>query len=317
MLADFRASCRCRGAARLGFTLVELLVVITIIGVLMSLLLPAVQQIREAARRMSCANNIKQLGLAILNYETTHQVFPFGIAYDGPHDGTQIPPGTSLTGKGWLVSVLPQLEQQALFDQMTPGFSGPMNSDEGMRSPQLRPFVKTVLPVFTCPSDGESERTSTEEFQWKGIEVAVTNYKGCIGDTRMGGAGVGSPDCHTHARCPGLFWRHSYIFTQRIATVRDGASSTFMLGEDVPFYNHHSGAYYANGDYSSCHMPLNFFPADANYWPETIAFRSLHPGGANFCMVDGSAHFIIEGVDHNLYRALSTKHGEEIAQLPD
>ena len=91
-----------------------------------------------------------------------------------------------------------------------------------------------------------------------------------------------------------------------------------MVGEDVAFHNHHSTAYYCNGDYSSCHAPLNYMPdpPTPNDWWNVISFRSLHPGGAQFCLADGSVHFVSETIDYDLYRALSTKAGGEVAQVP-
>jgi prepilin-type processing-associated H-X9-DG protein len=95
-------------------------------------------------------------------------------------------------------------------------------------------------------------------------------------------------------------------------------TNTLMVGEDVPAHNWHSTAYYCNGDYSSCHAPLNYLPeppTPADWW-NVMSFRSLHPGGAQFCMADGSVRFFDEQIDYVLYRALSTKAGEEIVELP-
>jgi prepilin-type processing-associated H-X9-DG protein len=183
--------------------------------------------------------------------------------------------------------------------------------------------MQTRLDVLQCPSDDSARKLSDKEYQWKGKKVAVTNYKGCIGDTRMGGAWkTGDPkrdtDCHSTSKCPGIFWRHNYIYTVRIADVRDGTSNTFLIGEDVPEHNHHSAAFYCNGDYASCHAPLNYFPdpPTPDHWPTVMSFRSRHPSGANFCMADGSVTFISESIDLQLYHDLATKAGGEPVSLP-
>ena len=308
-----------------AFTLIELLVVIAIIGILIALMLPAVQAAREAARRAQCGNNLKQLGLAVQTYMSTHGVFPAGAAYDNPsndpYDPTSPPMGQ--TGRGWIIAVLPYLEQQALYDKFKPGFiDGPMSSTKGIQKSECRDAMKHELAVLQCPSDGLSKRVSTQQYQWSGIEVAVTNYKGSIGDNRMGGdysVHQGSmPDCHRTRDCPGIFWRNAYLNPIEPAQIRDGLSNTLAIGEDVPFYNWHSAAFYANGDYASCHAPLNYMPDPPvpEKWPDVMSFRSLHPGGASFCLADGSGHFLSESIDYDLYRALSTKAGGETAPLP-
>jgi len=102
------------------------------------------------------------------------------------------------------------------------------------------------------------------------------------------------------------------------ANVRDGLSNTFAVGEDVVVANHHSVAYYSNGDYASCHAPLNYFPQPPtpDHWPSVMSFRSLHPGGAHFCLADGSIHFVGETIDLTVYQALSTRAGRETVTLP-
>lgn len=286
---------------------------IAIIGILIALLLPAVQAAREAARRMSCSNNLKQLGMGILNYDSTHRTFPFSINPLPEGDQTRVTPQRN--AKGWIIGVLPFLEQQDLYDQFAPGFEGDFYSGGGIMNPLCRDAMRTQLSVLQCPSD-PSPKTSTQQYQWTDVEVALTNYKGVIGDTRIGGnASVHQgtmPDCHNKTGCNGLFYRCNYQEPIRINDISDGTSNTFMVGEDVPAHNRHSTAYYANGDYSSCHAALNYMPnpPTPGDWWNVISFRSLHPGGAHFCMVDGSVHFVTEDIDYTLYRHLSTKGGE-------
>jgi hypothetical protein len=98
--------------------------------------------------------------------------------------------------------------------------------------------------------------------------------------------------------------------------VTDGLSNTFMVGEDVAKWNVHTAAFFSNGDYASCHVPLNTFYSDPTYWPIAISFRSLHTGGAHFAMADASVHFVSDSINIVLYRQLATKAGGEVASLP-
>jgi prepilin-type N-terminal cleavage/methylation domain-containing protein/prepilin-type processing-associated H-X9-DG protein len=308
---------RSRRAWRPAFTLVELLVVIAIIGVLVALLLPAVQSAREAARRMACTNNLRQFGIAIHNYHDTTLQMPISIGY--AREGAR--PAAQVNGKGWILSILPQLEQQPLFAQFEPGFLGPFGANGGIQMPACRTAIRTRIKVIECPSDGKSVRIKNNCAQWSGIDVAVTNYKGVIGDTRMGGTSSvhqgTEPDTHGTNNCNGLFYRNNYQDGIRLAVITDGTANTFMVGEDVPDENIHSAAYFSNGDYASCHGPLNFFPKPStpSTWPNVISFRSRHPSGASFCMADGSVQFVSQTINYTLYRQLSTKAGGESVQL--
>ncbi len=299
-----------------GMTLVELLVVIAIIALLVALLLPAVQGAREAARRLQCSNNLKQLGIAISGHIAHREAFPHAVAYDAPTDGNPGPPDRN--GQGWILGILPYLEQQALFDRFATGgcFAG-SNPSGGLWKPGCRELMQIQTATLHCPSDAGVQELSTSQYQWTGIPVCQTSYKGVIGDTRMGSAHTGSPDCHTRTKCPGLFWRHTWFSPISPANVRDGLSNTFAVGEDVVAANHHSVAYYANGDYSSCHAPLNYFPQPPtpDHWPSVMSFRSLHPGGAHFCFADGSVHHVSETIDLTIYQGLSTKAGQETVSL--
>ena len=289
-----------------GFTLVELLVVIAFIAMLVTLLLPAVQAAREAARRAQCMNNLKQIGLAIQNFHSANNRIPKSHNYE-------ISPG--LSGRGWITVSLPFLEEQSRYDIMEPYFDGAFAQGQGINHPDLANVVNQPIDIFRCPS-AASKFTSTEQFQWVGREIALTNYKGIIGNNKMGEAGVGTPDCHRGPDCNGLFWRFSFLKTIRFKNVIDGLTKTFLAGEDLPRYNRHSGLYHGNGDYSSTHFPLNVKPnppeSIASNWPLSITFRSDHPGGGYFAFLDGSAAFINDSIDFDVYRFLSTRNGEEL-----
>jgi prepilin-type N-terminal cleavage/methylation domain-containing protein/prepilin-type processing-associated H-X9-DG protein len=329
-----------------GFTLVELLVVIAIIGILIALLLPAVQAAREAARRAACTNNLKNLGLAVLNHLDVNKHFPVSMGYPGPGEEGPCP--------GWILNALPQLEEQPLFDQFRTGGAfegtfaqglcirgGAPNSGLASRKNNISvpELMKTQLSVLQCPSDESVTQLSDRQYQWSGCQVALTSYKGVIDDTVMGEtdgttftndgpypSGVyeedapphtSQRDCHRDTRCRGIFFRQSYKKPVKISTVIDGTSKTFMIGEDIPEFNLHSAAFYSNGDTCSCNTPLNYGlnqePAQfvLAQW-EARGFRSRHPGGVHFCLVDGSVRFVADNVDNLLYRVSCTRNGQEV-----
>jgi prepilin-type N-terminal cleavage/methylation domain-containing protein/prepilin-type processing-associated H-X9-DG protein len=300
-----------------GFTLIELLVVIAVIGILLALILPAVQSAREAARRMQCRNHLKQLGLALHSYHDLFGLFPVNMGPWPRSPGVNVP----LNGKGWITGILPQLDQSNLFDQLSVGFAGDFFSGGGLKNPACATAMRTQLSVLQCPSDSSVRSLSVNQFQWEGIDVALTSYKGVLGDARLGGAlsmHQGSlPDCHAVGGCQGILYRVTCFEPVGLTAVRDGTSQTALVGEDVPEHNHHSVAYYTNGDYASCHAPLNFFPDPPRPkdWWDVMSFRSRHTGGAHFLFVDGSVRFITQTIDHSLYRALSTKNGREVVPL--
>ncbi|TWT75680.1 hypothetical protein Pla123a_31900 [Posidoniimonas polymericola] len=354
-----------------GFTLVELLVVIAIIGVLIALLLPAVQSARESARRMSCTNNLKNLTLACLNYHDTFGRLPTSIS-SRPEDERDLyrrpvgPPGGSLStsnggpgysGRGWIPAVLPYIEQQPLNDAMSEGYTGNYSPStlfgRGMFNPRIREQIQQQLPLITCPSDGITPRPSLVQWYFKGVPVATTNYKGCIGDSILDVSGsynegtlgsesdfgsisnppeptdIGSYDCHNTVDCNGLIWRVSYFRPVRLAKVTDGASKTFIVGEAVPAQDNHSAAYFSDGDWATCGIPLNVLDFDVSptqpgetssifdtEWYRYRGFKSLHPGGANFAMADGSVHFVTDSIETRVYRGLATRNGEEAVSLP-
>lgn len=356
-------------SARRGFTLVELLVVIAIIGILVALLLPAVQAAREAARRTSCVNKIKQLGLAVLNHHDTLGHFPVSNGFTDPVASSNA--GERHSCAGWILNALPYLEEQALYDQFKQGgaFEGQYLADlpsTGVRIPgrglastkndiHVPDLMQSQLVVLQCPSDEFVTQLSTEQYQWGDSPVAVTSYKGVLGDSFVNssaandefrnddsqfpsgvyqkgndedGDGRFEPfnfaapddrDCHYDSRCRGIFFRMSFRKPVKMATITDGTSKTLMIGENLPEYDRHSAAFYSNGDWASCNTPINYRINDD---PEIVreaffdaqGFRSRHPGGAHFGLVDGSVRFIADSTDFASYRTACTRNGEETAR---
>jgi prepilin-type N-terminal cleavage/methylation domain-containing protein/prepilin-type processing-associated H-X9-DG protein len=308
-----------------GFTLVELLVVIAIIGILVALLLPAVQAAREASRRASCQNNLKNLALGVLNYESARKMFP--LSYDGyARDAASRP--NEENGSSWIVSTLPYIEEQVMYDRFKSSGAlkdrydadkkaeGSGNKGIGLNTPEVRDLIATPLKLVRCPSDPSFPQAVGDHFTFTNVPIAATNYKGCIGNTYMWGQWKVSDTKANpeHPPNPGIFYRNTYIIPVTVRKVTDGMSRTFMIGEDLPEYNGHWAAYFSNTTISSTDAPLNYMPfppTPDNYW-DVMGFRSLHPGGAHFAMADGSVDFVDEGIDRTLYQNLSTKAGGEV-----
>jgi prepilin-type N-terminal cleavage/methylation domain-containing protein/prepilin-type processing-associated H-X9-DG protein len=340
---------------RSAFTLVELLVVIAIIGILVALLLPAIQAAREAARRASCSNNIKNIGLACINFHDTNKRFPTSVNQwdeswewqfqSGSWKQVDLarPPGP-LSGKGWTVDILSFIEEQPFFDLIkanaTADYQCTPSSGAGIGSMALRSAISTQRPWHTCPSD-ESARPSLRQWWWGSsgeVLTATTSYKGVVGDSvvckltsspgdpncsQTPWPDLGSrPDCQNNAGCNGLLFRNSWVKPPSLRRVSDGGSKTFLVGESVVSQDFHSAAYFSDGTWATCGIPLNYLllgaPEDeirSTRWNEMRGFKSLHPGGAHFVMADGSVHFVGEGIDHNVYRGLATRAGGETGSV--
>jgi len=320
--------------SHLGFTLVELLVVIAIIGILVALLLPAVQAAREAARRIECSNNLKQLGLALHNYHTSHGTLPYG-------SGDCCGPGPKTRGGIWTTMIFPYLEQQNLHDAI----------DFNLHTKELpADLVTTIVPVFICPSDGSAnDAVLDNRFArdnppralglWYTASMGPTEPDSCpfcsLGSSPSPpgspikyccrGANFGTLPRHGHPAGThvGMFgrFRNAVSFAQ----VRDGLTNTFMLGEHLPRQCSFISAFAVNFNVSPTTIPINTFESDAvsggtrpngSYWWETSGFKSNHPGGALFCMGDGSIQFVSESIDYRLYNELGTRDGSEVVALP-
>ena len=259
-------------------------------------------------------------------------------------------PDEGFSGRGWLVDVLPQLEQQAAYNRIMESLQSQTpptkflvipSAGRGIGHIDIRDIIETQLPVVTCPSDSSAE-PSIEQWYWDrsgGVQTATTSYKGCVGDTLMsidsnrcsidvdppqfadtpGSPGTGSPDVHNTLSNNGMFQRTSIWAPITLRMVIDGMSNTFLIGENVVSQDYHSAAYFSDGDWATCGIPLNYFPPNftisefksGNFANSVRGFKSLHPGGAQFVMADGSVHFANEDIAIDVYRALSTRDGGE------
>jgi prepilin-type N-terminal cleavage/methylation domain-containing protein/prepilin-type processing-associated H-X9-DG protein len=301
-----------------AFTLVELLVVIAIIGVLVALLLPAVQAAREAARRMQCSNNLKQIGLAIHNYHDTHLTFPPSAIKEKDGDG-----GGSAQAMVWSGSILPYIEQKNLYDQITgKGFA--INwADDGVNEQVLR----TKLPAYQCPSSPDSRLTwddgSATARHRASYGCVVT---GTVGYTITSRATNGESKHHmddggqSHARHNGPFLMQNSTTT--FGDITDGSSNTLFIGERYR-NNMTNRNYIAVGTPSgqdeharwagSTGIQLNSLDTGTQGF---AGFHSPHTGGAQFALGDGSVRMLNENIDRYIYASLGTRNGAEPVQLP-
>lgn len=309
------------GRARRGFTLVELLVVITIIGILISLLLPAVQSAREAARRATCANNLKQIGLALHGYASAAGSFPPGGITEGPCCATK-----SLIS--WAISILPYLEQEALYNLY--------NRDAYNEDPVNQTVREALVPVYCCSTE-EGARTidSPESGPGAGIRYRRGSYRCVTGYSDNPGQWW---DADQNASLPkhyrGVMHQVSDrnvarpLRTETFADIRDGASNTLMVGE-MATYTHQSRrtfwAYSYTSYNASCAYPESRTLlvdydrctqlGDAN--PCKRGWGSFHPGGFQFVLCDGAVRFLSTAIDVRVFGGLATIAGNEAVLLPD
>ena len=296
-----------RRTARAGFTLIELLVVIAIIAILIGLLLPAVQKVREAAARMKCQNNLKQIGLGLHNYESANQKFPPGF--------TSTPTGVDLDGTGpgwgWAAYLLPQMEQDNLYRQIVLGTD--------ILAPVHASVRNTVLAGFRCPSDNPKGDTFAVVGPSGGLgTVAFANYVACGGTFEV----TVFPDTNT-----GMFLRNS---SYRFGDLTDGTSNTLFASERasklsplttwvgaptgsinpplIPGYEEEGPPTYClfqTGEPDEGRTPSNTFGhvEDAS---------SQHTGGANALFGDGSVRFVRNSINPITWAAMGTRAGGEV-----
>ncbi len=317
--------------SRAGFTLIELLVVIAIIGILIALLLPAVQAAREAARRMQCTNNLRQIGLSLHNYHDTHRSFPPGCivgsataALDlnnpwGAAQASSTTPQNNRHGTSWMLLVLPFMEQATLHRQ----WKFDTNVTGNAAIAQLN------VAGFYCPSR-RSEVTDQQRLinpNWTG---GGNDYGGCAGSGRTFVASGTKPfDVTTtnepnwqNGRRRGMFTRNS---TTRFMSIQDGTSNTIMTGE-LQRLGHASDAMQQSQDGWAVGGSATLFSTHED-WGSTVVgginnnyFESpgsRHSGGANFGLADGSVHFLSENIDRQLFRYLGSMADGQVAQVPD
>ncbi len=315
---------------RQGFTLVELLVVIAIIGILVALLLPAVQAAREAARRMQCGNNMKQLGLALHNYHDTYKRFPIGVMNPGTQVHATLPYTSTCAvdcrNTPWTLYILPFIEQQPLYDQIN--FSLPMGpaqrSGTGPAVHQGALFANTALGAFQCPSDPQYLDPQT---------IAGTAHYGIVNGRRSSYwfplvNRLEDTSVHwdrdirvlptTHPFYPGAVARGAFGINgaARIGDITDGTSNTMLLSE-TPFKKNASvyGPYWTAWNYTSgVEFPTNTVAINRKNGclvngrptcPTAWGAGSKHPGGMQCTLADASVRFMAETTPWQICQTLA------------
>lgn len=284
---------------RRAFTMIELLVVLAIVGVILAILLPAAQGARDAARRVQCKNNLKQLGLALHNYHDAYKSLPSGYVFGAEGEGGP--------GFGWVAVLLPYLDQKPLSEQIE--WTSPVWSEANAT------WRTTIISTLVCPADPPSGHGLLQLGQ---DEFATTNYVASFGPD-----GLESRP----AVCRGVFGRNTKT---RFAFIEDGLSHTFFVGErnNGPFVRKHASA-------PAFHYATTW-PGVVPNWPDApgenphlVLFQarhvphspksdvqdasSPHPGGTHFLLGDGSVHFLSHSTDLGVYQALSTRAGGEMS----
>lgn len=303
---------------RKGFTLIELLVVIAIIAVLIALLLPAVQQAREAARRSTCKNNLKQLGLALHNYHDVHNTFPPGNIY-GSRNGTSYNGSNVRNGFGWQVMILPMLDQANIYNQFNFNWSYSDSANSNNRN-----ISRTPIPTFLCPSATEVKSPHTTEgpngehtLHYWGVQGprGTNPQTGTAYQIAYGYSGTDRGGWSTH----GVFFFNSKI---RFGDINDGTSRTFAVGEASWNGNDQRRAWHRGGNDNDAHClsARNISrPINEKVVPTTTVndtpMGSEHVGGAHFLMADGAVRFVSENINMDVYLSTSSRNGAEVASV--
>ena len=304
----------------------ELLVVIAIIGILIALLLPAVQAAREAARRIQCSNHLKQIGVACMNYESTHGVFPpGGITLRGCCSGPDY--------VSWAISILPFMEMMPIYEQY--------DMEVVNNHPNNQVVRETKIPAYICPTEQETDELGKPE---SGNGSNLLYHRGsyrCVAGRTIGTSTLwwdGSQEKNFPASVP-IGWRgimHSIGFTEgtgcvKISEITDGTSNTLMVGEMTSvsfprrrtFWAYTYTSYNASvatpqsrillGDYTLCCQ----IGGAGGSNPCKRAWGSQHPMGIQFVLGDGSVRSIPKDIDINLFCALCSIAGGEMEEMPE
>ena len=287
---------------RRGFTLVELLVVVAIIAILIALLLPAIQKVRDSSNTLQCKNKLKQMGIALHSYVSEHKVFPPALVVTPSQTSYPCPPPPDQKiFFGWMSRILPYMEQKPLYEQVN-----------WAAWPWQHPIYETTLPIYWCDSD---PRTSMV-INYGGDLVALTEYMGVSGTDQFAQDGI--------------LYVNSRVSPRMIS---DGTSNTLLVGERPPSVDDVYGWWFAG----SGQAPMNFgatdvvlgtnevtgsSPAGARdfFRPGSINdpanahrfhYWSQHDGGSNFLFADGSVHFVTYDIGQTIFNALGTRAGGE------
>ena len=276
---------------RRGLTLVELLVVMAVIGILIALLLPAIQQAREAARRSQCKNNLRQIALALHNYHDRAGTFPPSSVVAGRN--------LDVGWWSWVVRVLPDLDQQPLYAQLD------LNEDIWTNCHKYQPYTSIKLSVLQCPTDPHSEEVYESDVDCAGGEAyALTNYIACRGSTRnVPGDGV-FPDLN---------------HVTRLEHVLDGTSQTLLLGER-PVSPTANWGWWATGfgldsrglGESVMDVSEGLHAGDLNSNADLLHYWSAHSAGSHFALCDGSVRFVSYSIDKQAFFALGSRDSNEV-----
>jgi len=342
-----------RARKSLAFTLVELLVVVAIIGILVALLLPAVQAARAAARRMQCSNNLKQIGLALHNYHSTYDGFPFaGYAYEQTHSsGEPNHFGFIRNVTSWRVRILPYLEQQAIYDEFSDIDPTEPGAPHVYSNWRPLPHHRFRVPGYACPDEphvlsdcGQAKNISGSPIPcghgfWFGPEKAVvSSYYGSAGASSSHeavniGCGLCTPS-QTNCLCTDQPSAHfgssttpnggSGMFSLRptrvkFAHVTDGTAHTLFVGETINNGDAYGGTPYNSNDWMDAWCMMSTVhgintPNIGQYYAEN-GFSSYHGAGAHFLLVDGSVHFIDDTINLFVLSYLGTKAGGDIVNV--
>lgn len=280
-----------------GFTLIELLVVIAILGVLMALLMPAVNSAREAARRTVCQNNLKQMGIALNAFNTASGKFPWG-GYKHPNillNGVKVD-GESARGFAWSVYILPELEQQGLYDRIDFDTMYSMGVNDEL--------AQTRLPAFVCPSSKKTEPeeatvyiASGKSVRTKRATYGLSHYGGIYGE-RIAWPGRTTP-------IPNNPPRGTLLYDRQVTArdIRDGLTHTLMVGEDT---------HWNDGQWISSLNVMDQCGAINDPAITENEIRSDHSGGANVVFADGHVDFLANQLPLEILAALCTRAGGEI-----